>query len=191
MIKKWLMLIIPLFLLVMFFFLFFQLHRLLVLEQSPKKVDAMIVLSGGTGDREAEAAKLYHEGYSDTIIVTGALVGWETYTSDIMREHLIKLGVPNDAIFDYKEVTSTREEAELSIPLLRELRVDSLMVVTNKYHSSRAAWIFERTLKKEGIEVISVPVRDDVFDRNWWKQHETRKQGATEVLKAVWELFRL
>ncbi|UOQ86774.1 YdcF family protein [Gracilibacillus salinarum] len=191
MIKKWLILIIPLFMLVIFFFIFFQLHRLLVLEQSPKKVDAIIVLSGGTGDREAEAAKLYHEGYSDTIIVTGALVGWQTYTSDIMREHLIKLGVPNDAIFDYKEVTSTREEAELSIPLLRELRVNSLMVVTNKYHSARATWIFERTLKKEEIEVISVPIREDVFDRNWWKQHETRKQGATEALKAVWELFRL
>ncbi|WP_163537517.1 YdcF family protein [Gracilibacillus sp. YIM 98692] len=189
--KKWLFYSLPLFLLLIGFIVLINLHKFLVLEQQPKKADAILVLSGGKGDREAEAAKLYHEGWSDTIIVTGALVGWETYTSEIMTEHLIELDVPKDAIYSYKEVTSTREEAELSIPLLRELDVNTLILVTNKYHSARATWIFQKTLKEKNIEVISVPVRDDVYDQNWWKNHETRKHGASEVLKFIWELFRL
>ncbi|MGP4038700.1 YdcF family protein [Gracilibacillus sp. D59] len=189
--KKWLFFSLPLFLLLICVIVLINLHKFLVLEQKPKKADAILVLSGGEGNREAEAAKLYHEGWSDTIIVTGALVGWETYTSEIMTEHLIELDVPSDAIYSFKDVTSTREEAELSIPLLRQLNVDTLMLVTNKYHSARAKWIFQKTLQGENIEVISVPVRDDVFDEDWWKDHETRKHGASEVLKFVWELFRL
>ncbi|SFL46865.1 Uncharacterized SAM-binding protein YcdF, DUF218 family [Gracilibacillus orientalis] len=189
--KKWLFISLPLFLLVIGLIVLINLHKFLVLEQQPKKADAILVLSGGKGEREAEAAKLYHEGWSDTIIVTGALVGWDTYSSEIMTEHLIELDVPADAIYSFKEVTSTREEAELSQPLLRQLNVDSLMLVTNKFHSARAKWIFRKTLQDENIEVISVPVRDDVYDKNWWKDHETRKQGASEVLKFIWELFRL
>ncbi|WP_163580836.1 YdcF family protein [Gracilibacillus saliphilus] len=189
--KKWMFLSVPLLLLVIGLIILVNLHKLLVLEQQPKKADAILVLSGGKGEREAEAAKLYHEGWSDTIIVTGALVGWETYTSEIMTEHLIELGVPADAIHSFKEVTSTREEAELSIPLLRQLNVDTLLLVTNKYHSARAKWIFQKTLKDENIEVISVPVREDVYDNNWWKDHESRKHGASEVLKFIWELLRL
>ncbi|WP_208585701.1 YdcF family protein [Gracilibacillus suaedae] len=189
--KKWMFLTVPLLLLVVGLIILVNLHKLLVLEQQPKKADAILVLSGGKGEREAEAAKLYHEGWSDTIIVTGALVGWETYTSEIMTEHLIELDVSTDDIHSFKEVTSTREEAELSIPLLRQLNVDTLLLVTNKYHSARAKWIFQKTLKDENVEVISVPVREDVYDRNWWKDHETRKQGASEVLKFIWELLRL
>ncbi|MGN8646178.1 YdcF family protein [Gracilibacillus sp. HCP3S3_G5_1] len=189
--RKALFLSLPLFLLLVCIIVLINLHKIIVLEQQPKKADAILVLSGGKGERESEAAKLYHEGWSDTIIVTGALVGWETYSSEIMTEHLIELDVPEDAIYSFKEVTSTREEAELSIPLLRQLDVDTLIVVTNKYHSARAKWIFSKTLKDENIEVISVPVREDVYEWDWWKDHESRKHGASEVLKFVWELFRL
>lgn len=189
--RKALFLSLPLFLLLVCIIVLINLHKIIVLEQQPKKADAILVLSGGKGERESEAAKLYHEGWSDTIIVTGALVGWETYSSEIMTEHLIELDVPEDAIYSFKEVTSTREEAELSLPLLRQLDVDTLIVVTNKYHSARAKWIFSKILKDENIEVISVPVREDVYEWDWWKDHESRKHGASEVLKFVWELFRL
>ncbi|MDX8045502.1 YdcF family protein [Gracilibacillus sp. S3-1-1] len=188
--KKGLLVSLPLFFLLVGSVIFFNLHRFIVSQDTPEKVDAIIVLSGGLGEREEEGAKLYHEGYSDKIIVTGAPVGWKTYSSDMMTEHLRALDVPKDAIYSFKGVTSTREEAELSIPMLRELHVQRLMVVTSKFHSARAKWIFQKTLKDEGIEVISVPVRDDVYDRNWWKNHETRKQGASEILKYIWEIFR-
>lgn len=182
---------IPAVLLIILLGLFFHLHRFLVLEQPPQQVDAIVVLSGGDPKREEEAAKLYKAGYSDRIILTRAPAGWQTYTSDMMREHLIDLGVPADSIIDYGIVTSTREEAILLRPLIDELSLRSLIVVTNKFHSARALWIFKRVLKDENIKWISVPVREDIFDHQWWRHHHTRKQAASEILKTLWEIMKL
>ncbi|KUP05389.1 hypothetical protein Q73_13225 [Bacillus coahuilensis m2-6] len=188
----WFLFIFVMVLVLAMILLFKRSHTLLVEKNPPVPADVILVLSGGAqGEREAEAAKLYHEGYTDTIVVSMAKVGWNTYTGDIMREHLIHLGVPDNAILTYGDVTSTREEAEQAVPLLEELAVRKMILTTSSFHSGRAKWIFERTLKEKGIEVISVPVREEEFGSDWWQTHETRKQGASELLKYVWEWFRL
>lgn len=46
--------------------LFFNAHHFLVALDQPQPADAILVLSGcKEGEREAEGAKLYFEGYSD------------------------------------------------------------------------------------------------------------------------------
>jgi hypothetical protein len=42
----------------------------LIASDPPKKVDAIVVLGGAESDRIPEAARLYKEGYSDTVILT-------------------------------------------------------------------------------------------------------------------------
>ncbi|MDG5786803.1 YdcF family protein [Evansella sp. AB-P1] len=188
--KKWLTIAVSLFVVVGLLFLL-NLHRFIVTVDEPIEADAILVLSGGVGDREAEAAELYFEGFSDQIILTGTLVGWETYSSDLMKKHLLALEVPEDAILEFKPATSTREEAELLKPELVKMGIENVILVTSKFHSSRAQWIFEKTFSDTDIQVISVPVREDTFDRHWWREHETRKQGANEILRFIWEFFRL
>ncbi|WP_407272823.1 YdcF family protein [Radiobacillus sp. PE A8.2] len=185
--------VVGIFLLLIAWIVLLNAHHLMVEVDQPEQADAILVLSGAKGEREAEAAKLYHEGYSDKIIVSMAQVGWNTYTGDIMRMHLVELGVPNEAIFDYGDVSSTREEAKQAVPILQELGVEKLILTTSKFHSGRAQWIFNRQLKKAAvdIEVISVPVRDEVFDSSWLENHKTRKQGASELMKFVWEWLKL
>ncbi|MDG5786772.1 YdcF family protein [Evansella sp. AB-P1] len=193
MLFMWSLLLFIIAFLIIFIALVCNLHRLLVSEDEREKGDAILVLSdgNGNGDREAEAAKLYHEGYCNKIILTGTIVGWKTYSSHIMREHLIALQVPDDAIYEYTGVTSTRDEAELAKELLEGLKIRKLLLVTNKYHSARSKWIFKKTYKNKGVKIVSVPVREDTFNRNWWKDHETRKQGVSEILKFFWEILRL
>jgi len=172
-------------------FYLFNLHNILVASDNPEKADAILILSGGSVNRESEGARLFHEGYSDKIILTGAIRPSGELSSDIMKANLIKLGVPEEVIYSYKYVTSTREEALKSIDILNHLNVKKLILVTNKSHSARAKWIFKRILKEENIQVISCPVRTDTFERDWWKKRSTRRAAFLESIKFIWEALTL
>jgi uncharacterized SAM-binding protein YcdF (DUF218 family) len=147
--------------------------RLLVTEDPLKRADAIVILSGGEQDRLQEAINLYQEQYAGAIILTetgAVLEGWNTRYSSEQRLMLMDAGIPPTAI----QVTgihaaSTREEAKLVRTLVANTDVQSLIVVTDPYHTFRTKLIWDDVFKGSGVEIIIRPARGSWYKpETWW-----------------------
>jgi uncharacterized SAM-binding protein YcdF (DUF218 family) len=114
-------------------------QNFLCMDSGAVKADVIVVLGGGPHEQRAErAAELFKENFAPRIIVSGA--GDEP----IHRQILIQSGVPAVAIQIEDKSTTTRENAEFTIKLLRAEKIRSAILVTSWYHSRRALKTFER-----------------------------------------------
>jgi uncharacterized SAM-binding protein YcdF (DUF218 family) len=180
------------------FFLLFLIWILmgnyLIASDPPKKVDAIVVLSGSESDRIPEAARLYKEGYSDTVILTDTGLsktptpGTEESPIDpngIKTVELAGMGVPISNIILPKDiVNSTAGEAEAVLDTMQRQGMESAMIVTDPYHTRRAKIIFDRIFKGSGIHLRTHPVEGHWFQPFiWWLHPQGWKYTALEYLK--------
>jgi uncharacterized SAM-binding protein YcdF (DUF218 family) len=111
-------------------------QEVLTVDSGPVKADAMVVL-GGFPDRAVCAAELFKQGEAPEILVSG-------FGDCILNEKLLENnGVTNAAIILEPKSRTTRQNAEFSIPLLRQLGAHRVIIVTSWYHSRRALACFE------------------------------------------------
>ena len=112
-------------------------QRVLTVDSGPVKADAIVVLGGGWPDRPERAAELFKEGEAPKILVSG-------YGDCVSNEKLLEREGVNtaDIILEPKSRT-TQENAEFSIPLLRQMGAHRVIIVTSWYHSRRALACFE------------------------------------------------
>lgn len=117
---------------------------------SLKNVDCILILGAGIWgdkpspmlqDRLDEGVKLYKEGISSKIIMSGDH-GREEYDEvNIMKEYAIEQGVPSEDIFMDHAGFSTYE----SIYRAKEIfDADNIVIVTQEYHLYRALYIAEK-----------------------------------------------
>lgn len=96
-------------------------------------------LSDMLRDRMETAIALYHAGTVDTLLLSGDGRG-EWSEVKYMKLYAMEKGVPEDAILEDPEGFSTYE----SMSRAKELyHLDSLVIVTQKYHLYRAIYIAE------------------------------------------------
>lgn len=141
----------------------------------------VIVLGGGTrvqeyprlltevneaGDRIFFGAWLYQQGVAERVVVTGGSIEWLGSTiseAEGMRELLMLLGVPSEAILMEDRAQNTYDNAVFSRALLEELAQAngepgveklSVVLVTSALHMPRSVAIFER----QGFDVLPAPV---------------------------------
>lgn len=107
---------------------------------TPEKADVIIMLGGGDKGRMEKAAELYHEGYADYVIITPE--SKDIYPQS--TEFAVELGIPEDAIIEEYEATSTYTNAVESFKIMDEYSFDSALVVTSDYHLKRSKLIYDR-----------------------------------------------
>ena len=142
--------------------------------------DAIVAVSGGnTSVRAAEAIRLYNEGWSDTLIFSGAAADTSgPSNAEVMRQQAIRSGVPAEDI----EVEALSQTTKQNAERVKSLLVGAggggakrIILVTSPYHQRRASLEF-RVLAGEGITIINRPTPDDpdwsavwwVTPRGWW-----------------------
>lgn len=98
------------------------------------------------------AAELYRSGPAVPVLVCGGIVEYpsETTIADAMSELLVGLGVDREDIWIENRSTSTHENALFGAELLRSQGVQTVALVTDALHMTRARRCFE----VQGIEVI-------------------------------------
>jgi len=111
-------------------------QQVLTVDSGPVKADVLVVLGGAT-DRAERAAELFKQGDAPKILVSGC----GDYASN--ERLLEKEGVTNKAIILEGKSRTTRENAEFSIPLLRQMGAHRVIIVTAWYHSRRGLACFE------------------------------------------------
>ena len=128
---------------------------------------AIIAISGGdTAARAKEAIRLYQNGWSGTLVFSGAAQD-ETGPSnaEAMRRIALDAGVPDEHIIIEEKSRTTRQNAEETGGLLPH-GTTSVIIVTSGYHQRRASLEFTRAL--EGVDVVNHPVKQDSQWSRWW-----------------------
>jgi uncharacterized SAM-binding protein YcdF (DUF218 family) len=138
------------------------------------KADVIIVLGGGAKERPERAAELFKTGMAPRIIISGE-------GDDIInRNLLIAAGIPASVITLESKSRTTKENAELTVKLLRASQVHSAIVVTSWYHSRRALKTFEHEAPE--LKFFSRPSYYAFEHENWQKQG-IAKRMRLEFLK--------
>lgn len=166
----------------------------LVISDALRPADAIILLGGGSGEREVWAARLYQQGMASLIITNGerVRVPGETRTfAEISASQLQRLGVPAGAIRMLPETASTRDEAVASHELLATLGARSAIVVSDPYHMRRAALTFRLVYRGSGIALLFSSCPTAWFDaRLWWKTERAFLAVTGEYQKLLFYLFK-
>lgn len=175
-----------------------QLGRLLYVQDSVERTDALVVLSGAITDRWLEAVDLFREGHAPRIVLSpGARDGGEQYLrargivlpndAERQRDVMIMLGVPAEAIVILPaEPDNTAQEAAAFRRLAAAEGWRRVTIVTSKLHTRRARFAFARELAKMGLQVF---VRGSRYDRadpaHWWRRREDVREVFIESVKLV------
>jgi uncharacterized SAM-binding protein YcdF (DUF218 family) len=136
------------------------------------QADVIVVLGGGTesaqyprpmaevnsaGDRVLYAAKLYKEGKAPVILLSGGNITWlggRTSTpAQEMAELMALLDIPPEALWLQDASENTRDDAELSVQMLKERGVKRVLLVTSAIHMPRSMALFRHL----GVEAVPAP----------------------------------
>jgi len=149
-------------------------EKFLCVDSGNVTADVIIVPGGGSRERPLRAAELFKQHAAPRIILTGA------GDDEINRQLLIKAGVPATAIQVENKSTTTRENAEFTIKLLRAEKVRTAILVTSWYHSRRALKTFEHYAPE--LAFYSRPSYY-AFAREDWKKLGINRRMRFEFLK--------
>ncbi|OKP96265.1 YdcF family protein [Paenibacillus sp. P46E] len=181
--KRILLLYLPVLLILL---LFFGAGRFLLYNQDPHKVDVIIVLSGGSG-RIEKGAELYKEGYASYLLLSNAKEATGT-SGDILQTDLAH-GIPKAAILSENAALSTYQNAELTLPILKQHGFTSAIVVSSEFHMRRVKLLFDHVYKKSGIKLTYIG-SDSGYNANyWWSDKYSRETTFSEYTKMIGNVF--
>jgi len=172
------------FLLLLIFF--FTAGSFLSQDQSPKQSDVIIVLSGGQG-RVEKAAELYKAGYAPYVILSNAKE--LTSKSGDMVQTALALGIPQDVIYTENAADSTYQNAEYTLPIMKEYGFKSAIVVSSDFHMRRVKFFFGRVYKKSEIELTYVGSASGYNAKRWWSDRKSRETTFNEYVKMIGNTF--
>lgn len=142
--------------------LFWFVGEQLIVSDSPKKSDAIVVFSGdgevsyqnlSYQNRALDAIELYKEGYADKIFLSS---GREQTIADVemIKLYLVSKGVPDLSIYILEKYpNSTYQNVTMVKESLEKNNIKSILFTTSPYHSRRAVLTWEKNAPN--IEVIS------------------------------------
>ena len=165
--------------------------RYLPLENIPQ-ADAIVILGGGTepgdfprpeigvnaaGDRVLYAARLFKEGKSGKLLLSGGNIDWMDSSSSTpasqMEYILLLIGIPKESIWLQPRSQNTYEDALYSSQMLKENGISRVILVTSAMHMPRAVALFVH----QGIEVIPAPTDYTVTEKGWYGLFHQDLQG--------------
>jgi uncharacterized SAM-binding protein YcdF (DUF218 family) len=145
--------------------LFWFVGEQLIVSDSPKKSDAIVVFSGdgevsyqnlSYQNRALDAIKFYNDGYARKIFLSS---GRRQTISDVemIRLYLISKGVDKSSIHILDEYpSSTYQNVKMVKQSLSKNNVDSILFITAPYHSRRATLLWKHNAPS--IDIITPDV---------------------------------
>jgi len=160
--------------------------RFLTLTESPEQADVIIVLSGGRG-RVEKAAELYKDGYASYLLLSNS--NESTSSAGDMRRTALALGIPEGVILTENAASSTYQNAEFTLPIMREHGFESAIIVSSDFHMRRVEFLFDRIYKKSNIELTYVGSSSGYNAKRWWSDGKSRETTFNEYVKMIGNTF--
>ncbi|ETT72279.1 hypothetical protein C173_14610 [Paenibacillus sp. FSL R7-277] len=160
--------------------------RFLPVSETPKQADVIIILSGG-GGRVEQGVKLYKEGYAPQLLLSNAKEG--AGPAGDMRETALSLGIPETALLSEDAAESTYQNAQLTLPIMKQHGFKSAIVVSSDFHMRRVKFIFDHVYKKSGIELTYIGADSGYNAKAWWSDRYSRETTFNEYIKMIGNAF--
>lgn len=152
-----------------------------------QKVDAIVAISGGdTAARTRQAIELYKNGWSETLILSGAAAD-KTGPSNAaaMRDQAIAAGIPASAILVDETSETTKQNAANTHDLFTNNDIHSVILVTSAYHQRRAGLEFGKRAGSE-VRIMNYPVKsDNQWSAWWWTTPSGWLLASSELTKII------
>lgn len=174
-------------------FLLYHSGGWLIVEDPLEKADAIFVLGGTRIERPLEAYDLYREGWAPRILLFRIVSDYGEVElmkrgfafpleSDVQKDVLHRLGMPEETVVVLSEEDSTKEEAlEVRTAALAN-GWKTIIVVTSKQHTRRARLVVSRRLAGTNVKLIMRASRYDLTDaEHWWRNRATARFTLFEL----------
>lgn len=175
-----------------------NLGKWLVDKDELQNSDIILVLAGSIPDRILHAIDIYNQKYAEKILLVDSCK--ENHGNSLKeatepqgyaqlnQKYAVESGVPaNNILILDGNAKSTQEEALIIKQYLNNnMAIESIILVTSKYHSRRAKKIFTNILNHVGrkIKIYSNPSEYDSFNANqWWRNKKDIKIVLSEYSK--------
>lgn len=161
----------------------------LATDDAISQADAIVVLGGEDSSffRVQHAVELFNEGYAPVVIFSGGTLadaGLACSSAQLSLEAAQQLGLPAYATIIANGAQSTYDEAVNIRRLVQQHDWHSLIVVTDMFHTRRAARTFRTLLLDTTVYVSAAP--DPRYNANcWWQNEHSLVAVFTEVIKLV------
>ena len=152
------------------------------------KAEAIVVMAGGGPERLCHGLELYKRGLAQELWYTGDKP-LET-RSDFMDSELAlnfagRYDVPKEKI-KLLPSTSTFEDGKAIAALIKERRINSIIIVTSWYHTRRAMNVIRRCIPDTNAAVyISSSTNLSFTPDNWWRDEEGLVAVVNEMIKTA------
>jgi uncharacterized SAM-binding protein YcdF (DUF218 family) len=137
--------------------------------------ESIVVLGGDPRERVPVAAKLFAEGRSKRLLVSG------TGDCFLGRDLLVQRDVPLFAIHIECDSRTTKENAQFATQILREQQARKVIIVTSWYHSRRALAAFRHFAPE--IEFTTISSREGM--RRWPREWRDAANVFSEYVKIM------
>ena len=145
----------------------------LAYEEKISPADAILALAGDSCDfhRTKLAVQLHRQGYAPRVVLSS-----NAYVLDDQLAAAQRWGLPDSSRHLILDCTSTHEEAVSFAPLVRQHAWNSILIVTDRYHTLRARNTFRQQLP--GVNVRVTEALNSTYDQ----QHYWRKEGSLDAV---------
>ncbi len=157
------------------FFLYILLWAMggfLVVGDPLRRADAVVLLSGGDEARLGEAVCIYQDGLAAHLLITetGTIPeGGGPRASTLLQRQAEAQGVAASDIWTtLGKSDSTRDEAEAVREFCERQGLQSILVVTDPYHTRRTRLIFQAVFSDRDTRVSIRPVRNHWYRSMTW-----------------------
>ena len=131
-------------------------------RQTSVKADAIVVLAGGKG-RVDEGVRLYRERRAAHLFLIG--VDPSVRKTELYRP---RPGDPSpEGVILEQASRNTLENAILGRDVILSRKVESILLITSRYHMKRAAILFRNALPKD-LTIYPYPVDTRNLKEAWW-----------------------
>ena len=131
---------------------------------APTKVEAIVVLTGGSA-RVASGLQLLANGAAERLYISGA--GEDVTVADLLAQSP-EIDIPDSTYVTLGRARDTQENAAESAAWIKSNGVDTVRLVTSYYHMPRAMLFMEDA--SPNVMFYPSPVEPETINRNnWWK----------------------
>ena len=153
-----------------------------------------LVLDGQLPDvfRSEAAAKALKSGAVDSVALSGTPFLRGDWSSALALWLIAREGADVSRVVELRHFSqSTNAEARALIPFFRERGADTVLLLTNAYHTARAARIFNSISGGDPV-FVATDIGDPVFRPwGWWRERSMAKIWFEETAKSAWSALEL
>lgn len=158
-------------------------------QDSIKKADAIVVISGGeTYSRTVEGINLYQSQYAPLLIFSGAALDPESPSNaKVMQDVAInEFLVPAQDVIIEENSNSTYENALNLKPIFEQYNIKSIILVTSPYHQLRSKMTFQDIMGSDFV-IMNHSAKDDLWRKlAWWQNDKAVSLTLSELWKIIY-----